>query len=97
MRIAIALSILVTCCGLLSAQEKVDLPEGVGKPLLVRICSKCHGLENVVRARNTKEKWSSIVDDMVARGSEGTDEELERIIDYLTANFGKDKPAPKVR
>jgi hypothetical protein len=62
MRIASGLSILFnsilfTWCGLLSAQDKIDLPEGAGKPLLVRICSKCHGLENVVRARNTKEKW----------------------------------------
>jgi hypothetical protein len=29
-------------------------------------------------------------------GSEGTDEELDKIVDYLTANFGKDKPGPKV-
>ena len=46
--------------------------------------------------RNTKDKWRSVIDDMVARGSEGTDAELETIVDCLTANFGKDKPGPKV-
>ncbi len=74
-----------------SKKERTDLPDGPAKELFIRVCEKCHGSENVVRARYTREKWGSVVDDMVSRGAEGTDEELEKIVDYLAANFGKDK------
>ena len=70
------------------AQTEPKLPEGEGKATVERICSKCHELEVVARARNTRAGWNSVIDDMVARGAEGTDEELERILDYLAKNLG---------
>jgi len=72
-------------------KERKDLPEGPAKELFIRVCEKCHGSENVVRSRYAREKWESIVDDMVSRGAEGTDEEFDKILDYLVANFGKEK------
>jgi competence protein ComEA len=70
------------------AQTEPKLPEGEGKATVERICSNCHELEVVARARNTRAGWNSVIDDMVARGAEGTDEELERILDYLAKNLG---------
>jgi len=70
-------------------KERKDLPDGPAKELFIKVCEKCHGSENVVRSRNTRDKWESIVEDMASRGAEGTDEEFERILDYLVANFGK--------
>jgi competence protein ComEA len=81
------------------AQTALALPDGEGKALVQKACSKCHGLVGIIRARNSKEAWAGIVDDMVSRGAEGSDEELEVIIDYLAKNFSKDKPPapmPKV-
>lgn len=45
-------------------------------------------LVSAYRMRNTRERWAKIVDDMVSRGAEATDEEIERIIDFLTAHYG---------
>ena len=72
-----------------SAQNDFKLPDGPGREVTERVCTPCHGLENVVRARMTKERWSAVVDDMVSRGAKATDAEIDQIVDYLAANFGK--------
>jgi len=72
-----------------------DLPEGKGKELTARVCSGCHGMESIVRAKRTKERWAETVDDMVSRGAKGTDEEFDQIVEYLTANFGPKQEKPK--
>lgn len=58
------------------------------KALLERACVKCHALAITTRQRNDKERWSAIVDDMVTRGAVLTDDEIEKIIDYLAKNLG---------
>ena len=68
------------------------LPDGPGKELLEHVCTPCHGLENVVRARMTKERWGTVVDDMVSRGAAASDSEIDQIVNYLAANFSKPKP-----
>src|SRR5882724_236111 len=79
---AVAIALL---CAPLPAQT---LPEGPGKAVVERMCKNCHGLENVVRAKRTKEKWSEVVDDMVSRGAKGTEDEFDQVIEYLSAHFG---------
>jgi len=37
----------------------------------------------------SKDRWGNIVDDMVSRGATGTDEDIDQVINYLAANFGK--------
>jgi len=59
-----------------------------GKALLQRACTKCHALAATTRQRNDKERWSLIVDNMVSRGAELTDPEIETLIEYLTKNLG---------
>lgn len=71
------------------AQTDSRLPDGPGKALLERTCAGCHDLEGIARSRNTKAGWAKIVDDMVARGAEGSDQEIEQIIGYLNSNLGK--------
>jgi competence protein ComEA len=58
------------------------------KKLFERTCSRCHTLVSTYRMRNTRERWAEIVDDMVSRGAEATDDEIEQIIDFLTAHYG---------
>ena len=71
----------------LSAQS--PLPEGEGKKVTERICNSCHGPENYVRKKHTKDEWEGIVDNMVERGAAGTDDEFETVVRYLYTNFGK--------
>jgi competence ComEA-like helix-hairpin-helix protein len=65
-----------------------DLPEAKGKDLYEKICGACHATDVVFKTRTTKEKWKDTVDEMAARGAEGTDEQLDTITDYLAKCFG---------
>lgn len=74
---------------LMIAQE---LPEGPGKDLVASQCAMCHGLEQVVAHKDTKDGWDSVVAYMASRGMAATDEETKTMIEYLAKNFA---PAPK--
>jgi competence ComEA-like helix-hairpin-helix protein len=65
-----------------------ELPEAKGRDLYEKICGSCHGTDVVFKTRTTKEKWKTTVDEMASRGAEGTDEQLDTIIDYLAKCFG---------
>jgi mono/diheme cytochrome c family protein len=66
---------------------KNKLPEGKGQQETARICTACHTIDNVVTQRHDRAGWQKLVDDMAARGADGTDEQLALIVDYLTKNF----------
>jgi len=83
-RFALMLFPLFFC---LPAQPQ-ELPEAKGRDLYEKICGSCHGTDVVFKTRTTKEKWKNTVDEMAARGAEGTDEQLDTIIDYLAKCFG---------
>jgi competence protein ComEA len=74
---------------ILSAANGDDLPEGKGKAIFVRMCSDCHGLDQVTSSKYPKKQWTYVVDDMVSRGATGSDEDVEAVISYLSRNFGK--------
>ena len=72
--------------------QGTNLPEGKGKAQFTRICGECHAVEIVVRKTNTEDGWAAIVDDMVSRGAQGTDDDFSLVVKYLAAHF-----APKVK
>src|SRR5215467_9178685 len=65
------------------------LPESKGKAELKKVCTGCHELESVISSRRTRIGWEQNVEDMVSRGAEGSDEEMESVVAYLTRFFGK--------
>jgi len=65
----------------------VSLPDGQGKQLTARSCSSCHGVDVFTHQRHTLEEWNSIVDNMVSKGLEAPDDELDQISYYLAATF----------
>jgi competence protein ComEA len=73
---------------LTSASQTAGAQDADTKKLVERTCSRCHTLVSTYRMRNTRERWAEIVDDMVSRGAEATDDEIEQIIDFLTAHYG---------
>jgi competence protein ComEA len=70
-----------------SMAQAQTLPDGPGKEVVQKVCTPCHGLQNVIKARMTKERWAAVVDDMVAKGAEGTDDEMDKVTNYLAATF----------
>lgn len=66
-----------------------DLPDGPGKDVVLKICRDCHDLDTITTENRTKEGWTKTVAKMGDRGAEGTDEQFETIVAYLTKNFGR--------
>jgi len=85
----VLLVISISFAAVLIAAQDDNLPEGKGKEALGRMCTNCHGLDQVTSQRYSKKYWGSVVDDMVSRGAEGSDEDINAIISYLSRNFGK--------
>jgi quinoprotein glucose dehydrogenase len=65
----------------------VLLPEGQGKQLTARACSSCHSVDVFTHQHHNLEEWNSIVDNMVSKGLEAPDDELDQISYYLAATF----------
>jgi putative heme-binding domain-containing protein len=70
-----------------------NLPAGSGKAEFQRICSGCHNLDRATSQQMTRAEWATVVSDMVARGAQGSSAELDNVVSYLSANFGKNNPA----
>ena len=67
-----------------------SLPEEKGQADFQRICSRCHSVTLATKQRMTQPEWKGVVDEMVSRGARGTPDELNNIVTYLAANYGKD-------
>jgi len=51
--------------------------------LLNRSCVACHGIERVTNSRNSPDQWRVIAVSMRELGARLTDEELERLVEWL--------------
>jgi competence ComEA-like helix-hairpin-helix protein len=63
------------------------LPDAPGKEITVKVCAGCHAAETVASVRHTPEGWRDVIAKMVAAGAEGTEQELETVLQYLSAQF----------
>jgi putative heme-binding domain-containing protein len=93
----------IACLTLALSGQAQSLPEGKGRADFQRICSSCHSVATATSQRMTRGEWTRVVDDMVSRGAQGTQDELNNVMTYLNANFGKagaaevtQTPAPAV-
>ena len=70
------------------------LPDGKGKAEFVHNCTACHGADMVTAVKKTPENWRKSVDEMAARGTDGTKEDLDNVVLYLDTYFALKKPDP---
>jgi len=66
-----------------------DLPDGPGQKEVLQLCRDCHDLTTITMDNRTRDGWKKTVVKMTERGAEGTDEQFDAIINYLTKNFGR--------
>jgi competence protein ComEA len=87
-------SLLALCATLtfLTGTAKADLPPGPGHDETVKVCGKCHSPEQAASLRQSRTGWEETISKMVNMGSEGTDQEYESILNYLTKTFGPEPP-----
>jgi cytochrome c1 len=63
------------------------LPDGPGKEVVLNICTQCHDLERVRRARLSAEGWAEILQAMLNEGAPLTDTDFAAVLRYLARNF----------
>jgi putative heme-binding domain-containing protein len=82
---------ILSCLTLSTFAFGQALPDGKGKAEFQRICSNCHTAAMATGLRNSPDGWKSVVDDMVSRGAQGSQTDLDNIVLYLSTNFGPGK------
>ena len=70
----------------LSGQQPSPEPS---KANFERLCGTCHEPERGMSSRRTRDQWLQTVNQMVARGAQGTDDELMAVVEYLTREHGR--------
>jgi cytochrome c551/c552 len=75
------------------AQDPEKLTSGPGAALTAQKCQICHELGHVTRSRLSRGEWADNLRNMRERGAPLTDAEIEVIVGYLAAYYGRD-PAP---
>ncbi len=93
--IAILAASVGMCTAMGAPPPQKQLPDGPGKDVVERVCSACHGPEIVMGKRLTKDGWTQVVEDMIQRGAQGSDDDFAQIVDYLAANFSPSSTTAK--
>ena len=76
-------------CPLALLAQGPDMPEGNGREVIQRVCTKCHDAYHYATVFSTRETWEKTVDTMVQRGANAVDPEVRKtIVDYLAKYFG---------
>ena len=68
---------------------QTQLPAGVGRDLVQKVCNSCHSVGLIASHRQTRDQWTTTVQRMAQHGASATDEQFQSIVDYLTENFGR--------
>ena len=82
----LSIIVLVAVLSVRPAAAQVDprLPEGPNRDLVVRVGGSCHDLSNLYSTvGRTRERWNSVLDNMVLLGMNITPTERALILDYL--------------
>src|SRR4051794_33168735 len=87
-------ALLLAAAGGVGAQSSAQsndqlLPAGPEKDKVVKLCVGCHEIDLVVARRHTREEWDGVIEDMIARGSKGTEQEHALVAEYLSKYLGK--------
>jgi len=79
-----------------NADYEAMMPAGDAKQLIASRCVLCHGLERIVPTRETRDEWQKIVTTMRSYLQDRrvllSDQERDRIVNYVATNFGPDVP-----
>jgi hypothetical protein len=58
-------------------------------PEFTTLCVRCHPAEKIVEGRRSKAQWDQVLEQMVARGATGTEEEFDTVFDFLVTHYGR--------
>jgi hypothetical protein len=84
---------LIAGCGTISRAQSPDLPPGPVQAKARTACLECHEARIILQQRLGKPAWTKEVDKMIKWGAVVEASDRDAFIEYLSANFGTDKPA----
>jgi competence protein ComEA len=79
---------------LFTGTAKADLPEGYGKAATIRVCGSCHSPERATTLHQNRQGWEETVTKMAKLGAQGTEDDFDAVLSYLTKNYGLEVPGP---
>lgn len=62
------------------------------RELVIEVCTYCHEMERVTEQHLSAGQWRGLIKGMISEGPPVTDQEFDRIVDYLAKNFGDKNP-----
>jgi competence protein ComEA len=75
---------------LLATRASAQQPAGAkSADAFTKVCSSCHDAERILTNRRTRTQWQEVIEKMVERGAEGTDDDFTAVEEYLIHNFGR--------
>jgi hypothetical protein len=95
---SIIVSVLIALSGpvLIPAQNSAklneELPAGAMQQKTTTACLECHDARIIVQQRLSKAVWTKEVDKMVKWGAVVDGNDRDALIDYLSGNFGSERP-----
>ena len=66
----------------------VVLPDGAGKAETVKVCSRCHSMDQTVSLRQGQQGWADTLTKMVNLGAQASNADLNTILNYLAKFYG---------
>ena len=93
-RVAIWIAVAVGSTSLLWGQSATSpqLPAGAMQAKATTACTECHDARIILQQRLSKAAWTKEVDKMTKWGALVDAQDRDALIEYLSANFGVDKP-----
>jgi len=74
------------------ATPNEELPAGAMQQKATTACLECHEARIIVQQRLSKPAWTKEVDKMVKWGAVVDANDRDALIDYLSGNFGQERP-----
>lgn len=63
------------------------LPDGPGKTETLNVCGQCHEAQKSASVKLTRKGWTDTIDKMKALGAQGSDQDFQAILEYLSTHF----------
>jgi len=76
-----------------AAKVNEDLPAGSMQAKATTACLECHEARIILQQRLNKAIWTKEVDKMVKWGAVVDPNDRDALIEYLSSNFGAERPA----
>ncbi len=102
-RVSVPLAACAALAGLLAAtiavsaqqapaaapQEPSAAADAKGAATFARVCSLCHDGARILSNRRSKSQWTEVIEKMMERGAQVSDEDFEVVMDYLLRHYGR--------